>query len=137
MPPLRILVVDDELCIRHILSSFLRLDGHDVETAVDGRDALEKFSVGQWDLVITDRAMPRMNGEELAVAVKARAPGVPVVMVTGLRSAIQQPIGSGGPIDVVVQKPFTSANLRNAVQEALTGCREHDSAPAEPLHLAA
>jgi DNA-binding response OmpR family regulator len=116
---LRVLVVDDELCIRHVLSSFLRLEGHEVETAADGLAALERFDTGKWDVVLTDRAMPRMNGEELAAEIRERAPAVPIILVTGLGSTVQSPLGSDCSIDAIVRKPFSTAALREAISYAI------------------
>jgi CheY-like chemotaxis protein len=64
--PLRILVVEDEPLVREVLGVYLSEDHHDVTTAVNGRDGLEKFQAGDYDLVVTDRAMPEMNGDQLA-----------------------------------------------------------------------
>src|ERR1700722_1548408 len=80
---LRLLVVDDEPVLREVLSLFFQAEGHEVETAANGFLALEQFGKGRWDAVITDRAMPEMPGDELAVEIKKRSPGTPVIMITG------------------------------------------------------
>ena len=139
MPPcaqtLRILLVDDELCIRHILSSTLRLDGHVVETAGDGADALERFGQAEWDVVITDRAMPRMNGEELAAEIKRQSPQTPVVMITGLTSAVKA--ATRECIDALLPKPFSTAALYAALAGALQRKRPERAAVAAPVFPAA
>src|SRR5439155_5499351 len=78
----RILVVDDEPFVCDAVKMMLTFDGHVVETASNGRDALAIFEVGKFDLVITDFAMPNMKGDELAATIKARSPKQPVVMIT-------------------------------------------------------
>ena len=83
LQPRHALVVDDELLVCQILTKYLTGDGHTVETAADGREGLEKFQAGKFDLVIVDRAMPEMNGDELAAAIKQRELNMPVVMVIG------------------------------------------------------
>src|SRR5436189_6277296 len=75
LPPRRILVVDDEPFVCDAVKMMLTFDGHIVETASNGKDALEMFAKGKFDLVITDFAMPNMKGDELAATIKARAPG--------------------------------------------------------------
>jgi signal transduction histidine kinase len=81
--PLRVLVVDDHPAIREIVSAYLAEDRHVVATASSAREAMEKFCTERFDLVITDRAMPEMNGNELAALIKQLQPREPVIMLTG------------------------------------------------------
>ena len=66
---LRILVVENEPAPRQVIVEYLQRDGHVVETALDGRDGLERFQGGSFDVVVTDRAMPEIDGLELAAAI--------------------------------------------------------------------
>ncbi len=115
---LRILVVDDEAVVRDVIRACLCLSGHTVETAVNGRDGMGKFIAGHFDLVITDRAMPEMNGDQLARAIKGIDPEKPVILLTGfgdmMGAAGEHPEG----IDVILGKPFKQAALRDAVARA-------------------
>jgi len=117
--PLRVLVVDDEPLIRQVVAGFLRIDKHTIEAVGSGAEALVLLRAQRFDLVITDRAMPDMGGDELAAAVKGLVPRVPVIMLTGfgeLRAAAgQRPAG----VDLVVGKPITLAGLRAAVAAAV------------------
>src|SRR5262249_8296792 len=100
-----ILVVDDEPFVCDAVKMMLDFDGHDVETAHSGKDALAMFEEGKFDLVITDFAMPAMKGDELAAAIKARAPKQPVVMITAYAEMLQS---SGNPlkgVDFIISKP--------------------------------
>jgi CheY-like chemotaxis protein len=93
----------------------LTFDGHLVETASNGKDALAMFEKGKFDLVITDFAMPSMKGDELAAAIKAKAPKQPVVMITAYAEMLET---SGTPlsgVDFVISKPFLLENLREAI----------------------
>ncbi len=116
-PPrtLRLLVVDDEPAICQILTILLAEGGHEVQTARDGVDALQKFDAGHWDAVITDRAMPGMGGEELAARVKRKVPGTQVILLTGLAEAVDPKGVCTHTIDQVLKKPFTAATLKTAV----------------------
>ena len=120
LPGRRILVVDDQEPFLKILRHYLTGDGHQVETAVDGLEALEKFRAadrrgGGFELVITDRAMPGMNGDQLAADVKAMAPETAVIMLTGL-GLLENDEGPGhGSIDLALLKPITHATLRASV----------------------
>src|SRR5262249_37440819 len=71
---LRLLVVDDEPPIRALLASVLKKDGHKVVLAEEGQNALSLFKEESFDLVITDKAMPEMNGDQLAKAIKSVSP---------------------------------------------------------------
>ncbi len=84
--PGRILVVDDEIVIRALLSETLKDDGHEVVLAEDGRPAIELLEQGRFDAVISDIYMPDVNGIEVLLAVKRLDPDCPVVMITGFPS---------------------------------------------------
>jgi len=115
LPQRRILVVDDEPFVCDAVKMMLTFDGHLVETASNGKDALALFEEGKFDLVITDFAMPAMKGDELAAAIKARSPKQPIVMITAYAEMLQS---SGNPltgVDFVISKPFLLENLRDAI----------------------
>src|SRR5436190_9911859 len=118
-PKKKILVVDDETFVCDAVKMMLAFDGHDVVTANSGKDALELFDKGKFDLVITDFAMPGMKGDELAVAVKTRSPGQPVVMITAYAEMLQSSGKSLPGVDFVVSKPFLLEHLREAIATVL------------------
>ncbi len=113
--PLRVLVVEDDPLVREVVTVYLHEDGHVVDTAGNGREGLEKFQSGSYDVVLTDRAMPEMNGDQLASHIKKLDPRMPVVLLTGfgdlMSGAGEQPFG----VDLVVSKPFTLGSLREAL----------------------
>ena len=120
-PKRRILVVDDEPFVCDAVKMMLNFDGHVVETANSAQEALAIFEKGKFDLVITDFAMPNMKGDELAAAIKARAPKQPIVMITAYAEMLQ---ASGNPlpgVDFVISKPFLLENLREAIAKATAG----------------
>lgn len=80
---LRVLLVDDDAGILSVVGRCLQVDGHYVETADDGLHGLERFKAGTWDVVITDRMMPRFNADGLGRAIKQINPVVPVILLTG------------------------------------------------------
>lgn len=117
---LRILVVEDEPLVREVIGVYLSEDKHEVITANDGREGLQKFqSEGKFDVVLTDRAMPEMNGDELAAEIKRQSPTQPIVLLTGfgdlMVGAGEKPIG----VDIIVSKPFTLTTLRGAISKVL------------------
>jgi len=117
--PLHILVVEDEPLVREVIEVYLREDNHIVLTASNGREGLEKYRSGTFDLVLTDRAMPECNGDVLAAEIKKLSPHQPVILLTGfgdlMSGAGEKPEG----VDLVVSKPFTLNSLREAMTRAL------------------
>ena len=113
------LVVEDEPLLRDIEAEYLSCDGHTVETACNGSEGLLKFRQNRFDLVLADRAMPQMNGDQLAAAIKQIAPHVPVILVTGFDDMIRSYGANPLEVDLVVAKPFTQATLREAILKVL------------------
>lgn len=114
---LSVLVVDDQPEICEILSRYLECDSHRVVTAHDGCDGLARFREGAFDVVITDRVMPEMNGDQLATAIKAIDPQEPVILLTGFAE------NSGRPSDAdfFLNKPASLSMLRDAIGKAVAG----------------
>jgi DNA-binding response OmpR family regulator len=116
---LRVLVTEDEPGLRQILSSYLKVDGHTVEQAANGLEALTKYADGTFDLLITDRAMPEMGGDQLAFELKQRGSTMPVIMLTGLGDLMNEVGERPDGVDLVVAKPVTLAELRAALVLAM------------------
>jgi CheY-like chemotaxis protein len=120
--PMRVLVVDDKPGVRHLLQELLESDGHAVEAVDEGSDAVDRLQQSPFDLVITDRSMPAMSGDELARLVKESARPLPVIMITGfgvlMTAADERPFG----VDIVLPKPVTRAALREAVASVTAPC---------------
>ncbi len=119
MQALRVLVVDDQPAIREIVSAYLAEDQHIVETAANAREAMEKFRVDHFDLVITDRAMPEVNGDELAASIKEVQPREPVIMLTGFADLINESGGRPKNVDLVLTKPARLDDLRKAIFDVI------------------
>ncbi len=83
---LSILLIDDDRILNETLAEFLTLEGYRVESAYDGIEAVRNFRPAEHDMVMTDVAMPGMNGWELAAALRVRAPHLPIVLITGYGS---------------------------------------------------
>ncbi len=119
-PQRHILVVDDEPFVCDAVKMMLAFDGHNVETASNGKEALKIYAEGKFDLVFTDYAMPDMKGDELAAAIKARNPRQPVILITAYSEMLKF---SGHPltgIDGVISKPFLLEDLRAAIARVTT-----------------
>ncbi|MEA3210294.1 MAG: hypothetical protein QOE70_3351 [Chthoniobacter sp.] len=112
---LHVLVVDDELVTRGVLESYLTADGHSVVTAVDAEEALGCFAGAEFDLLITDHAMPGLNGVQLAAAVREMRARQPVILVTGFAAGSMGPDEEPAGVDLVMRKPVPRRELRRAL----------------------
>ncbi|NPA93835.1 MAG: sigma-54-dependent Fis family transcriptional regulator [Thermodesulfobacteria bacterium] len=115
----RILIVDDEDKIRHILSIMLKLKGHQVEEAESGRKALELLERSSFDVIITDLRMPEMDGFELLERVKQSDTPLPVIVITAyatIESAVEAM--KKGAVDYIT-KPFEESQILLAVEKAI------------------
>ncbi len=115
--PLHVLVVDDEPLVSEIIAEYLTGDGHTVETATDGWDALEKFQKGWFDLVITDQAMPGMSGDQLAGVIKRIAPTKPIILLTGFGDLMNESGEKSANLDFIVSKPITLSMFRDVLTQ--------------------
>lgn len=113
-----VLVVDDDVSIRMLLRFFLEDERWSVLEASNGVDALDLIrSEPAVGLLITDVAMPGMNGWELAHEARRERPGLPIVFVSGLFEGAIAPEFRG---DAFLEKPFMKTELKDLV-ESLTG----------------
>lgn len=119
--PAKILVADDVEGQRVILEMLLSVDGYEVHTVEDGREALEYLKEHTPDLAILDVLMPHVGGLEVCHRMKriARLRSVPVIILTALRDAQTREEARIVHADRVVHKPLTGKDLRATVRELL------------------
>ncbi len=87
-----ILVVEDEPASLELLSHFLRKEGYRVSEASDGAEAIELLDNQQFDLVLTDIRMPRLDGVTLTLHILSRLPTIPIITMTAYPSEDLRPI---------------------------------------------
>ena len=109
----RILVVDDEPAIRHLISDFLTDEGYDVATAGDGQAALDLIAWGSPDLVISDVMMPRCDGLSVLQTLRRAGIMIPVVLMSAA------PLQQGIVAAPLIPKPFDLDALLGQVQRLL------------------
>ncbi len=119
METIPILVVDDEPSMRMALAESLLSCGYEVDTAVDGVDALAKFRQGRYQAVITDMRMPKVNGMEVLRGVKAASPQTHVIVITayGTVSTAVEAMKNGA--SDFIMKPFSLDDLELVVKNVL------------------
>lgn len=108
----RILVVDDDERTVRLVAKFLRVDGHDVVTANSAEEGLKRARDGGYDLIITDRAMPSMSGDDLVAAIREFDSATPVVLLTGFGEIMKQKGEVPPGVNRIVSKPVTLKDLR-------------------------
>ena len=117
--PCRILVVDDENRLLRLLNFWLGRAGFAVEQAEDGIDALEKLQRSQFDIVLTDIQMPRMNGISLAQQVRANYPATKVLFTSGFAEALDE---YPDIKRMTLLKPYSKDQVIEYIQSAGTWC---------------
>jgi len=116
----RILIVEDESSVRALLARAFTQDGHEVESAPDGAAALDRLSErAPFDLLLSDIQMPVMDGIALALAAKRDHPELTIMLMTGYTDQRERAQSLKALIHDIVQKPFTVAEIREAVQSVL------------------
>ena len=116
LPPLHILLVDDDDHLRSVLAEGLADQGHKVLTASQGKEALFIIETETPEVAVLDFAMPGMNGAKLAQQISARLPNLPIIFVSGYAdtAAIKNAAGEGV---VILQKPFDLDQLVAALKQ--------------------
>jgi len=118
----RILIAEDEEALGAMCARALAIDGHEVETARDGSEALDVLAreQGRFDLLLADVRMPIMDGIALSLAAARDFPDLTVLLMTGYADQRERAQGLDALVHDVIAKPFSLAALRGAVKEALT-----------------
>ena len=120
----KVLVVDDEVYILHILDFILGAENYDVVTATDGEQALQKVREEKPDLVILDIMMPKLDGYETCRMIRndAATKHIPVILLTAKGREIDQKLGREVGANDYMTKPFSPNKLIERVQ-AILGVR--------------
>ena len=119
--PRRILVVDDEQLLASAVSEILSTQGHQVTTFIQPMDAIRYLGRDQdIDVVITDLAMPQMNGFDLAEHVKSAHPEIPVILLSGNLPLLKRhEVDRLGLFHSTLKKPFSPKELQTAIRNVL------------------
>ena len=114
----RILVVDDDPEVLEALCQMLVGLGHAPDPARDGKEALSRYRIGAYDLVMTDLAMPEMNGLELIRRLRAIDPTLRIILLTATLPDVQQGLA---PLEIeVARKPIGLQALARLIDKVRT-----------------
>ena len=122
----RILIAEDDEPVRALVARALLEDGHDVVTAPDGAEALDRLARenGAFDLLLTDIKMPVMDGIALALAAARDFPDLTILLMTGFADQRERASNLSALIYDVITKPFSVADIRTAVADALASRKD-------------
>ncbi|MGB3538376.1 MAG: response regulator [Mesorhizobium sp.] len=117
----KLLIVEDDESVRTLSARAFERAGHSVDVAEDGAQGLGLIieAQGGYDIVVSDIRMPEMDGIEMAKAAAMKFPGLRIVLMTGYADQRERAEELNGIILDVVQKPFTLAEIRSRVEQAL------------------
>ncbi|VAW94747.1 hypothetical protein MNBD_GAMMA23-1169 [hydrothermal vent metagenome] len=124
---IRILVVDDDDMLRDMHSVILEDEDYQVDSAENGREALDFFATHQYDLLLTDMFMPEMNGIELIIQCQQHYPLTKIIMLSGGGKEIEAKHGAGTirfksqevEIELFLQKPFDLDEMLSLIEKIL------------------
>lgn len=115
----KILIVDDEINIRFVLSAMLKKEGYAVVSATDGLEALQILKTGRIDVVVTDLKMPHLDGMGLLNCINEQYPEVPVIIITAYGTvATAVEALKKGALDYIT-KPFELDDLKHVISKAV------------------
>jgi two-component system chemotaxis sensor kinase CheA len=118
--PVRVLIAEDSITSRTLLKNILEASGFQVRTAIDGIDALTLLKTEEFDIVVSDVEMPRMDGFGLTAAIRQDKDfaGLPVVLVTGLESREDRERGIDvGANAYIVKSSFDQSRLVEVIRK--------------------
>ncbi|AOT69737.1 response regulator transcription factor [Geosporobacter ferrireducens] len=114
----RILVVDDEEKMRHVIQLYLSKEGYAIETAANGREALEKVDEGKYDLILLDVMMPEIDGWTVCRKIRQEST-IPIILLTARGEEYEKIFGFDLGADDYLTKPFSLKEMAVRVRAVL------------------
>src|SRR5437764_3976949 len=115
----RVLIVEDEPDIVLGLQEDLRRQGHETGVATDGVEGLTAAKSGEWDLILLDVMLPKMDGFDVCAALRKAGVGTPIIMLTARSQEAEKELGLDSGADDYVTKPFSLRELRARIRAHL------------------
>jgi DNA-binding NtrC family response regulator len=135
-----VLVIDDDAVVGRSFDRVLSGKGYEVDTALNGEEALKDIEAHNYDVVFTDIKMPGMDGLEVAKRIRARCPWTPIVVITGYGTEENEARASVLGVSGFVRKPLTPDMIESITLKALekpVAEQEAANEPAAPAEAAA
>ncbi len=122
----RILIVDDEQSIREVVREYAQLNGYEADEAADGLQALDKVTDNDYDCVILDVMMPKLDGFSACKQIK-KIKKIPIIMLSARQEEYDKLFGFELGVDDYVVKPFSPKELMARVKVVLDRSRKHEN----------
>ncbi len=130
-----ILVVDDEPAMVGMIAALLGSEGYEIVTAYDGDTALRRYADEHPDLVILDRQMPRLSGDQVVLRLRALGSSTPILMLTGEKGTDERAKLLDAGADDYLEKPFGKKELAARVRALLRRGTQVQHPPAAPTSI--
>lgn len=137
MSPKRILVVDDDASILRLISTILKREHYDVDTAGGGKNALSKIELTPYDVIVLDLMMPEVSGLDVLKALHVRLPQVKCVVILSAASSFEIAHSSNPNVFAALRKPFDNIELIAAVRECIEATCDVPAVLLRPVAAAA
>jgi DNA-binding NtrC family response regulator len=118
----KVLIVDDDMHVRNIVREMLSIMEHSCHVAADGAEALTKSGEENYDAVITDVQMPRMDGITLTRELHKRNPSLPVMVMTGFADIESEDNDVPNSKGIIISKPFTAEEFFSSFNAMMRSC---------------
>ncbi|HEX3078737.1 MAG TPA: response regulator transcription factor [Lachnospiraceae bacterium] len=113
-----ILLIEDDIAISEMVEGYLRKEGFNIETALDGEEGIASFLKGSFDLILLDLMMPKLDGMEVMRIVRERS-SVPILIMSAKDTDVDKAVGLGLGADDYIAKPFSMVELSARVKAAI------------------
>jgi two-component system, OmpR family, copper resistance phosphate regulon response regulator CusR len=123
----RILVAEDDAAVAGVLQDGLTSYGFAIEVAADGATAIERADSGEFDLLVLDIGLPKLDGFGVLSELRARGRRLPIIVVTGHDTSSETVAGLEGGADDYIHKPFEFDELLARIRARLRHNGEHDT----------
>ena len=115
---MRLLIVDDEELIRSVIKEYAELENYEVDEAADGNEAIEKCENNNYDLIVMDIMMPKVDGYQAVKTIK-KEKNIPILMLSARGEEYDKLLGFDLGIDDYLQKPFSTRELMARIKAIL------------------
>jgi DNA-binding response OmpR family regulator len=115
----KILLVEDDRDLAVMVVEWLTHEHYSVESAYDGRDGLEKVSIGEYDIIVLDWQLPHMSGLDICKRFREQGGSTPIIMLTGKGTVSEKETGLDSGADDYLTKPFNMKELSARIRALL------------------
>ncbi|WP_238883722.1 response regulator transcription factor [Clostridium sp. YIM B02551] len=122
----KILMIEDDRSISDMVKNYLTKEGFNIDTAYDGEDGITKFLKGNYDLVILDLMMPKLDGMETMKIIRERS-SVPILIMSAKDTDVDKAIGLGLGADDYIAKPFSMIEISARIKASIRRATKYSS----------